>query len=119
MMRFLSSASTAIDVSAFCAEARDPRDGVVTVLVTAPAIEGRASEAVRRLAAKRLGVARSSVTIVRGHRSRHKVVEIDGLDRRTVRDALTRQVALPDGSRRDQESQQTVDRCPRWNRKST
>jgi len=34
--------------------------------VTAPAIEGRANEAVRRLVAKRLGVARSSVTIVAG-----------------------------------------------------
>ena len=65
------------------------RDGVVTVRVTAPAIEGRANEAVRRLVAKRLGVARSSKTIVRGHRSRHKVVEIDGLDRPVVLDALT------------------------------
>jgi uncharacterized protein YggU (UPF0235/DUF167 family) len=40
------------------------------------------------LVAKRLGVARSSVTIVRGQRSRDKVVAIDGLDRSTVLKAL-------------------------------
>jgi len=64
------------------------RDGKVIVRVTAPAIEGRANEAVRRLVAKRLGVARSSVTIVRGHRSRDKLVEINGLELMAVLDAL-------------------------------
>ena len=64
------------------------RDGVVMVRVAAPAIEGRANEAARRLVAKRLGVPRSSVTIIRGHRSRDKVVEVDGLDRPTILDAL-------------------------------
>jgi uncharacterized protein (TIGR00251 family) len=91
MMRFLTIASLAIHLqpSARNEAIHGIRDGVVTVRVTALAIEGRANEAVRRLVAKRLGVARSSVTIVRGHRSRHKVVEIDGLDRPVVLDALT------------------------------
>jgi uncharacterized protein len=90
MMRFVSSASVAIRVQASARKDAvvGMRDGVVVVRVTAPAIEGRANEAVRRLLAKRLGVARSSVTIVRGHRSRDKVVEIDGLDRAAVIDAL-------------------------------
>ena len=64
------------------------RDGTVIIRVTAPAIEGRANEAVRRLVAKRLGVPRSSVTIVRGHRSRDKVAEIRGLELTAVLGAL-------------------------------
>jgi uncharacterized protein len=90
MIRFVSSASLAIRVqpSARMNAIVGIRDGVVIMRVTAPAMEGRANEAVRRLVAKRLGVSRSSVRIVRGHRSRDKVVEIEGLDRATVLSAL-------------------------------
>jgi hypothetical protein len=65
------------------------RDGVLTVRVTAPAVEGRANRALCRLVAKRLDIPNSSVVIVRGHRSRDKLIEIDGLDRRTLLNALT------------------------------
>jgi uncharacterized protein (TIGR00251 family) len=90
MMRFVSSANVAIRVqpSARKDAIVGIRDGVLVVRVTAPAIEGRANEAVRRLIARRLGVTRSSVTIVRGQRSRDKVVAIDGLDQSTVLSAL-------------------------------
>jgi uncharacterized protein len=64
------------------------RAGVLIVRVTAPAIEGRANESLRRLVAKRLRVSRSSVTIIRGHHSRDKVIEIEGIDERTLLDAL-------------------------------
>jgi uncharacterized protein len=63
-------------------------DGVLVVRVTAPPVEGRANEAVRRLVAKQLRVPRSAVTIVRGARSRDKVVRVEGLDHRAVVDAL-------------------------------
>ncbi len=56
------------------------RDGVLIVRVTAPAREGRANEASRRLIARHLGIGKSSVRIVRGARSREKIIEIDGLD---------------------------------------
>jgi uncharacterized protein (TIGR00251 family) len=65
------------------------RDGVLIVRVTAPAIEGRANESLSRLLAKRLRVPRSSVTIVRGQRSRDKVIQIEGLDHRMLLEALT------------------------------
>jgi uncharacterized protein (TIGR00251 family) len=65
------------------------RDGVLTVRVRAPAIEGRANEALRRLLAKRLGVSRSAVTVIRGHRSRDKVIQIEGLDHPTLLKELT------------------------------
>ena len=53
-------------------------DGVLAVRVSAPPVDGRANEAVRRLLADAFGVARSEVTIVGGHGARRKRVEIDG-----------------------------------------
>jgi uncharacterized protein (TIGR00251 family) len=64
------------------------RDGVLLVRVAAPAIDGRANESVRRLLAKRLRVPRSSVSIVRGHRSRDKVIAIDGIEQSALLAAL-------------------------------
>jgi uncharacterized protein (TIGR00251 family) len=66
------------------------KDGRLIVRVTAPAIEGRANEAVRRLVAKQLRVPKSAVTIVRGGRSRDKVIQVEGLDNRAVLDAFAR-----------------------------
>jgi hypothetical protein len=65
------------------------RDGVLIVRVTAPAIQGRANESLSRMLAKRLRVPRSSVTVIRGQRSRDKVIEIEGLDHPTLLKALT------------------------------
>ena len=65
------------------------RDGVVVIRVSAPAVEGRANESLRRLLAKRLDVPKSAITIVRGQHSRDKVIEIDGIDQSTVLAALT------------------------------
>lgn len=59
-------------------------DGVLLLRVNAPAHDGRANRALCRLLAKRLGVAPSRVTIVRGERSREKLVEVDGVDQATV-----------------------------------
>ena len=47
-------------------------DGVLAVRVSAPPVDGRANEAVRRLLADAFGVARSEVTIVGGHGSRRR-----------------------------------------------
>jgi len=58
------------------------------VRVTAPPVDGRANEALRRLVARRAGVAPSRVTLVRGAKSREKVLEIDGLDDATLRERL-------------------------------
>jgi uncharacterized protein (TIGR00251 family) len=56
------------------------RDGRLVVRVTAPPVDGRANDAVRKLLAKRLGVARGRVTVVRGEAGRDKLVEVEGLD---------------------------------------
>jgi uncharacterized protein (TIGR00251 family) len=53
-------------------------DGRLVVRVTAPAIDGRANDAVVRALADALGVARSHVTIVGGVSSRRKRICMTG-----------------------------------------
>ena len=52
----------------------------LVVAVSEPAIDGRASTAVCRAIAEELGVSLSKVSIVMGHTSRSKVVEINDDD---------------------------------------
>jgi uncharacterized protein (TIGR00251 family) len=52
------------------------------VRVSAAPERGRANDAVVRLLAERLHVPRASVSVVAGHASRDKVVELHGLDPR-------------------------------------
>jgi uncharacterized protein YggU (UPF0235/DUF167 family) len=51
-------------------------DGAWKIRVTAPAESGRANDAVVRLLAETLALPRSSVTLVSGHTTRDKVVEL-------------------------------------------
>jgi uncharacterized protein (TIGR00251 family) len=64
------------------------RDGVLVVRVTAPPVAGKANEALRALVAKRLGVAKGRVQVVRGAKGRDKVVEVHGLATREARRRL-------------------------------
>ncbi len=64
-----------------------PRDAVVgwlgaalKVKVHAPALDGRANDALLDFLAEQLGVPRRTVTLLRGDKSRQKVIRIDGLD---------------------------------------
>jgi len=50
----------------------------LVVAVTAPAVDGRATEAVLRVIAEALDVRRSAVELVSGHTARTKIVTIDG-----------------------------------------
>ena len=54
-------------------------DGVLRVRVTAPPIEGAANQALLRLLADELGVARRDVRLVAGAAGRQKLVVIDGV----------------------------------------
>jgi uncharacterized protein YggU (UPF0235/DUF167 family) len=51
-------------------------DGLLVVRTTAPPADGKANAAVCALVARHLGVPFSSVDVVRGHRSRRKVLSI-------------------------------------------
>ena len=52
-------------------------DGSLTVHVREPAVEGRATEAVLRVLADHLGVAKSRITLVAGATSRIKRFRVD------------------------------------------
>jgi uncharacterized protein (TIGR00251 family) len=56
------------------------RDGVLQAKVTAAPVGGKANKALRKLIAKRVGVAPSRVSVVRGAKSREKVVCVTGMD---------------------------------------
>jgi len=52
-------------------------EDALIVAVAAPAVEGKANDAVRRALAKAFGVRRQDVVIVAGERGRDKIVELD------------------------------------------
>ncbi len=54
-------------------------DGVLHVRLTAPPVEGAANAALIALLAKRLGLPRRAIHILRGTAARHKTVAVDGL----------------------------------------
>jgi uncharacterized protein (TIGR00251 family) len=64
------------------------RDGVLRVSVAAAPENGLANAALCKLIAKRAGVARGQVSVVRGERSREKVVEVEGMALEELRRAL-------------------------------
>lgn len=59
-------------------------DGVLRARVGAPAVEGAANNALIRLIAEELGIAKRDVRIVAGAQSRQKLVVIDGVDAATL-----------------------------------
>jgi uncharacterized protein (TIGR00251 family) len=64
------------------------REGIVTVRVAAPPVDGKANAAVCALVARHAGVSKSSVRVVRGAGARDKVLEVRGLDDASLRRAL-------------------------------
>lgn len=54
------------------------RGGAIVIRVTAPAVEGQANAALIKYVAKKIGIPKSSVTLVRGERGREKLLAISG-----------------------------------------
>lgn len=63
--------------------------GVLEVRVAAPPVQNKANRELIELLTTALGLARSSLTILRGHTSRHKLILIDGLTLDEVRKRLS------------------------------
>lgn len=63
-------------------------DGVLQARVSAPPVDGRANRALCRLIAKRIGVAPSRVSVVRGEKSRQKLVAVEGVGEAALLAAL-------------------------------
>jgi uncharacterized protein (TIGR00251 family) len=64
------------------------RDDQVVIRVKAPPVDGKANAALISFIAKRAGVPKSSVSIVRGHTSRDKVVRVEGIEAPELRTAI-------------------------------
>lgn len=62
--------------------------GALKVRVTAPPEKGKANRAVIELLAERLGIGRSSVTLVRGEGSRDKLFAIKGMKKEAIAKVL-------------------------------
>lgn len=60
------------------------RDGALKVSLTAAPVDGAANGALRKLLAKKLGVAKSDVEIIRGERARTKLIRVHGIDESDV-----------------------------------
>ncbi|NOY43928.1 MAG: YggU family protein [Deltaproteobacteria bacterium] len=69
-----------------------PQGDAIKVRVAAPPVDGKANAELVRFLAKRLGVPRSAVEVVRGETGRRKTVRIAGL---TPAEARTRLGAPP------------------------
>jgi len=63
-------------------------DDVLRARVAAPPVDGKANMALCRLIAERVGVAPSRVSVVRGAKSREKLVEVQGIDPAALRQLL-------------------------------
>ena len=64
-------------------------DGVWQVKVSAPPIKGKANKELIAFLSEILGVGRSSLSIIKGHTSRNKLMAIDGLTQAEVMKRLT------------------------------
>ncbi len=69
---------------------------VLRARVMAPPVEGRANDALLRLLAEALGVSKGSLGILRGQRSREKLVAVEGLDAAEVRSRLQPRGSKPE-----------------------
>jgi uncharacterized protein (TIGR00251 family) len=59
--------------------------GAIKIKLRAPAVEGKANAALIRFLAKQLKLSRHSIVLESGHRSRDKLIRIDGLTAEDVR----------------------------------
>lgn len=70
-------------------EITDWLSDAVRVRVRVPPVSGRANEAVVALLAVRLRIDTSSISVVSGHSSPAKVVDVDGLDNDAIRGSVS------------------------------
>ena len=88
----MSSAPCRVEIRVVPRASRNGIDGVrngrVVVRVTAPPVDGAATDAAVSVLAEALGVARSAIRVVSGRTSRNKAVTVDGLSSADVRSKL-------------------------------
>lgn len=81
--------SVRVHPNAAKSEVVDFTNGVLQVKVAAPPVKGKANKELVALLSQVLGVGKSSVSIIKGHASRSKVIAIDGLSQEEVTKRLS------------------------------
>jgi hypothetical protein len=69
-------------------EIKPAQGGELRICVTEPPVDAAANEALIRLLAETLDCARNRIEIVRGHKSRHKILKLYGMKSEMVSSAL-------------------------------
>lgn len=64
-------------------------DGVLQVRVAAPPVKGKANRELTAFLSQALGISKSSLTIVKGHTSRNKVIAVNGLSQEDIINRLS------------------------------
>jgi uncharacterized protein (TIGR00251 family) len=60
----------------------------IKIKLRAPAVDGKANTALRSFLSKELKIAERQIVLERGHKSRDKIIRIDGLSEQEVRSRL-------------------------------
>ena len=64
------------------------QDNIYKIKLTAPAVEGKANQALLKLLAKKLGLPKTKIEIISGERSRTKSIRINGLTTEQAKERL-------------------------------
>ena len=62
--------------------------GAIKIKLRAPAVEGQANAALLRFLAEQMKLPRHAIVLQRGHKSRDKLIRVDGLSQEDVRPRL-------------------------------
>lgn len=69
-------------------EVAGPHGNAIKLKIAAPALDGKANEALLEFLAEKLGVTRRSIALISGEKSRDKVVSIEGMAEADARKRL-------------------------------
>jgi hypothetical protein len=64
-------------------------NNALIIRLNSPAVEGKANDALIRFLSKRLGIAKSRISIIQGERNRNKLVSIEGVGPEEIAGLLT------------------------------
>ncbi len=67
---------------------RGGHGGAIKIKLRAPAVEGKANAALRSFLARELNISERQIALVRGQKSRDKLLRIDGLTEQAIRQRL-------------------------------
>jgi hypothetical protein len=65
------------------------KNNALIIRLNSPAVEGKANDALIRFLSKRLGIAKSRISIIQGERNRNKLVSIEGVRPEEIAGLLT------------------------------